>query len=288
MAILSAGAIKTREIRLASFTNRQLRAMARGIILNVNNPLPYDASVIASVNAFTTLLNGGSIRVYTGTQPALNGAVTGTLLATMTFASAINPPAAPGTSTVASGGTVANGTYQVVVTYVSASGETIASNFSSQVTTGTNISTLTITSPGATAGATGWYAYVTQAGGLASYQATRQQAAGSPTNIGTNLTLTAPPTSTGASPPSVNTTGAFATATASAGIVTGTANAITSGAAGNTGSAGYFAVLKADGATVVATGSVGTSGADLNLNTLSIVITNVVSCSSFLVTMPEA
>lgn len=250
------------------------------------NPTVYDASTIATVNAFTSQLAGGFIKIYTGSQPALNGAVTGTLLATMTFNAAINPPATPASSTVTTGGTVAAGTYQYVVTYVSASGETIASNFGSQVTTGAT-STLTINSPSASTGATGWYAYVTQAGGAASFQATRQQAAGSPTAIGTNLTLTAPPTSTGLPPPSVNTTGAFAIATASAGTVTATANAITSGTAGNTGTAGYHALVKSDNATVVATGTVGTSGADLNLNTLTITSGNTVSCSSYLVTMVE-
>lgn len=134
-----------------------------------NNPLPYDASVIAAVNAFTALCNSGFIKIYTGTQPALNGAVTGTLLATMTFSAT-----------------------------------------------------------------------------------------------------------------------AFPTATASGGTVTATANAITSGTAGNTGTAGYFALVKSDGTTIVATGSVGTSGADLNLNTLTITSGNTVSCSSFLVTMAES
>lgn len=133
-----------------------------------NNPLPYDASVIASVNAFTALLNSGFIKIYTGSQPALNGAVTGTLLVTMTFSAT-----------------------------------------------------------------------------------------------------------------------AFPTAVASSGTVTATANAITSGTAGNTGTAGYFALVKSDNTTVVATGSVGTSASDLNLNTTSIVSGNTVACSSFLVTMPE-
>ena len=133
-----------------------------------NNPTAYDASVIAAVNAFTALLNSGSIKIYTGTQPALNGALTGTLLVTMTF--------------------------------------------------------------GATA---------------------------------------------------------FASATASGGTVTGTANAITSGTAAATGTAGYHALVKSDGTTVVATGTVGTSGADLNLNTLSISSGNTVSCSSYLVTQLE-
>lgn len=252
-----------------------------------NNPLPYDASVIANVNAFTTLLNGGFIKIYTGAQPALNGAVTGTLLATMTFSAQINPPGTASGSTVATGGTVAAGVYHFVVTYVNASGETTASEYGTVTTTGAT-STLTINSPSAATGATGWYAYVTQAGGNSAYQATRQQAAGSPTAIGTNLTLTAPPTTTGASPPSVNTTGAFAIATASAGLVTGSANAITSGTAGNTGTAGYHVLQKSDGVTIVATGSVGTSNADLNMNTLSVVSGNTVSCSSYLVTEAEA
>jgi hypothetical protein len=133
-----------------------------------NNPLPYDATVVASVNAVTALLNSGFIKIYTGAQPALNGAVTGTLLATLTFSAT-----------------------------------------------------------------------------------------------------------------------AFPAATAASGTVTATANAITSGTAGATGTAGYFALVKSDGVTVVATGSVGTSGADLNLNTLTITSGNTVSCSSFLITQAE-
>lgn len=112
-------------------------------------------------------------------------------------------PAAPGTTTASTGGTVAAGTYQVVVTLVNGEGESLPSAASSQVTTGST-STLTVDSPAAGGGATGWYAYVTQAGG-STY--TRQQTAGSPTAIGTNLTLTAPPTTTGANPAALNTTG---------------------------------------------------------------------------------
>lgn len=134
-----------------------------------NNPLPYDATVEASVNAVTALLNSGFIKIFTGSQPALNGSLTGTLLATLTFGST-----------------------------------------------------------------------------------------------------------------------AFAAATASGGTVTAAANAITSGTAGNTGTAGYFALVASNGTTVVATGSVGTSGADLNLNTLSITSGNTVSCSSFVITQAES
>lgn len=81
---------------------------------------------------------------------------------------------------------------------------------------------------------------------------------------------------------------AFAASTASGGTVTATANAIGNGTASNTGTAGYFAVLKSDNTTVVATGSVGTSGADLNLSTTSIVSGAVVSCSSFTITEVQA
>lgn len=116
----------------------------------------------------------------------------------------LSPPAAPALSPAASGGTVANGTYQAVITYVNAAGETTASASASVTTTGTGISTITVTSPASSGNATGWYAYVTQAGGN-TY--TRQQAAGSPTLIGTSLLISAPPTSSGTNPPAGNTTG---------------------------------------------------------------------------------
>lgn len=133
-----------------------------------NNALPYDAPVKSSVDNFAANLNSGFIKIYTGSQPALNGAVTGTLLVTLTF--------------------------------------------------------------GATA---------------------------------------------------------FATSTASSGTVTATANSITSGTAGNTGTAGYFALVKSDTTTVVATGTVGTSGCDLNLNSTAISSGANVSVTSFTITEPQ-
>lgn len=129
------------------------------------NFLSYDATDIAAVNAVTALLNSGFLKIYTGSQPANDGAVTGTLLVTLTF--------------------------------------------------------------GATA---------------------------------------------------------FATATAGGGTVTATANAITSGTAGNTGTAGYFALVKSDNSTVVATGTVGTSGCNLNGTSTSITASSNVTCSSFQIT----
>ena len=130
-----------------------------------NNPLFYDATVIAAVNAATALLNSGFLKIYSGSQPALDGSVTGTLLATLTF--------------------------------------------------------------GATA---------------------------------------------------------FGAGSASAGTVTATANSIGSATAAATNTAGYFALVKSDTTTVVATGSVGTSGADLNMNSTSISTGATVSCSAFTIT----
>lgn len=48
-----------------------------------------------------------------------------------------------------------------------------------------------------------------------------------------------------------------------------------------TGTAGYWRQYKADGTTCIAQGSVGTSGADMNLNTLSIVSGGPVQVNSW-------
>jgi hypothetical protein len=190
----------------------------------------------AEANAIAALLNGGNILLYHGPRPAFPYIAVANmnppqpqLLATLSlpnpaFAAAsagfalanaiaaVAPaasghadwfratdggqPAAPVPTTAATGGTVLAGVYGVIVSYTSASGETIGSVAGTVTTTGST-STLTVPSPAAIPGATGWYAYVTQANG-STY--TRQQTAGSPTAIGTALTLTAPPTSSGANP----------------------------------------------------------------------------------------
>jgi hypothetical protein len=118
------------------------------------------------------------------------------------LAAALAAPGAPSPTETTTGGTVAAGTYGVKVTYTGANGETVASA-AGTVTTTTGASTITVPSPAAEAGATHWYAYVTQAGGNVY---TRQQTAGTPTAIGTALTLTAPPTSSGAHAPTADTT----------------------------------------------------------------------------------
>jgi len=68
-----------------------------------------------------------------------------------------------------------------------------------------------------------------------------------------------------------------------------TANAITQDAsADNGGTAAWFRVLKSDGTTALWDGEVGTSGSDLNLNTLTIGAGGTVSVSSLTHTIPRS
>lgn len=61
-----------------------------------------------------------------------------------------------------------------------------------------------------------------------------------------------------------------------------TLNAIAQDASADaTGTATWFRLLKSDGTTIVMDGTVGTSGADLNLNTTSIVVGGPVAVTSF-------
>lgn len=64
-----------------------------------------------------------------------------------------------------------------------------------------------------------------------------------------------------------------------------TLNAITADSSADaTGTATWFRMLKTDGTTYIMDGTVGTSGADLNLNTVSIVAAGNVAITSFVLT----
>lgn len=77
-----------------------------------------------------------------------------------------------------------------------------------------------------------------------------------------------------------------ATAFAPASGGSAAANAITADAAANaTGTAAWFRLLKSDGTTVIMDGSVGASGANLNINTVSLVANAQVQVSSFTISM---
>lgn len=74
---------------------------------------------------------------------------------------------------------------------------------------------------------------------------------------------------------------------ASSGVLT--LNAITADSSANaTGTATWFRIVQSGGSTHVLDGTVGTSGADLNLSSVSIVATGNVAISSFTITAPNA
>jgi len=59
-----------------------------------------------------------------------------------------------------------------------------------------------------------------------------------------------------------------------------TLGSVTSGTAVASGTAGFFRIVKSDGTTVVMDGSVGTSGADMNLNTTTVASSQTVSITA--------
>lgn len=80
--------------------------------------------------------------------------------------------------------------------------------------------------------------------------------------------------------------GSTAFGAAAAGLIT--ANSITQdSSANNTGTASWFRCVESNGTTTVMDGSAGTSSADLDLNTTSIVTGAVVQCSAFTVQITE-
>jgi hypothetical protein len=113
------------------------------------------------------------------------------------------PPTAPVLTTATTGGTVAAGFYGVKVTYLNATGETLASESSFVTTTGAT-STITVTSPAASTNATSYKVYMTPAGGGA------WKLQGTSTTLGSSFTLTAPPVTNTATPPTSDTSGSHA------------------------------------------------------------------------------
>lgn len=110
------------------------------------------------------------------------------------YKGAVSAPVLGTTTTATTGGTVAAGTYAVVVTARTGFGESVVSNNAAVTTTGAT-STYTVTVSTEPAGALGYNLYVSQAGGAAS-TATFQTSF-----VGTTITLTTTPTNTGAVAP---------------------------------------------------------------------------------------
>lgn len=101
-----------------------------------------------------------------------------------------NPTLVPG-----SGGSMTDGTYNVITAYSNSNGKAISSSsVATTISAASNTGTLVIDTPPTLSGWTNWYAWVTPVGGGATYY---QQQSGSGTAIGTNYTLTTAPSTTG-------------------------------------------------------------------------------------------
>lgn|GEM_PF-4194372 len=121
----------------------------------------------------------------------------------------LGAPAAPTVNTATTGGTVGAFSGYATVTYVNAQGETTASaNTLISLSGSTNV--ITIVSPSASGtgsqAATAYYVYMTKGDG-SGFPWFLQQAAGSPTPLGTNYVMSAQPNQTGAAQPASNTAG---------------------------------------------------------------------------------
>jgi hypothetical protein len=117
------------------------------------------------------------------------------------------PPDEPALTTATSGGTIVDGLYGVKITYVTAAGESLPSESSFITTKGASAdqSTLTVASPAAATGATKYKVYITaKNGGPWKLQNTTG------TNVGTGFTLSAPPATNTAEPPTTDTSGSHA------------------------------------------------------------------------------
>ncbi len=101
-----------------------------------------------------------------------------------------NPPP-PTVSTVATGGNIPAGTYQVVVTYDIGGTETLPSAPVTVTTTGSS-SAITVASPPSQAGATGWYAYVSAGSGY--HRQTSKVSIGADATLNAFTAGQAPPT----------------------------------------------------------------------------------------------
>ena len=124
---------------------------------------------------------------------ALGAGTTGT-----TTTGTVAAPTAPTPAVSTTGGTIAAATHYGVATYVNAAGETVGSTQLTWTATGTT-SSVTIPSPAAVSGASGWRYYDgTVTGGPYTLQ-------GATLALGTALTIVATPTTGGINPPVANT-----------------------------------------------------------------------------------
>jgi hypothetical protein len=172
-----------------------------GGTLSITTPVPPTSCNLSGLTAGAAIAAGDACYIKTsdGKVYPSSGALVGVA----------SPPLAPALAAALSGGTVDDGTYSVVVTYVNATGETLASEPSVITTksTSANQSTITVTSPAASTNATKYKVYISaKNGGPRLLQNTTG------TNLGTDFVLSAPPVTNTAGVPTSDTSGSRAAA----------------------------------------------------------------------------
>lgn len=164
-----------------------MSAVAKTITPSVCTPLPVDSDRLPPLTAGEDLAAGDACYIKS------DG------LVYKSVDTAVATPAAPAVAKADTGGTVLTGTYQVGVTYLTAAGLESALSALTPITTAADVSTITVTSPAASTGATKYRVYVSAPNGQTLYL---QNGAG--TNLATDLTITAPPVTNTAQPPAGN------------------------------------------------------------------------------------
>jgi hypothetical protein len=115
----------------------------------------YTVPATTAMTAFTTLLNGGTMAIYTGAQPAANGAITGTSIVSLALsATAFAAPTVTGsgnssvlqaTANAITSGTASSTNTASYFTLFASSGATVATGTCATSGGDLNLSSLSIT-----------------------------------------------------------------------------------------------------------------------------------------------
>lgn len=219
---------------------------------------------LVDTGSVRSLLNNGKILVFPGAQRATPDLAAGvTPLLTIGF---MLPPVQAAIAGLGTGGGLAAATYYYVVSALNAAGETLKSNEQSYVATGTT-SSVTV-SWAAVPGATSYRIY---RGTAPATETVYYTALGTATSF-----LDTGAANTGGTPAVANTTGITFNADGSGGILSQTTGTDWLGTIAAAGTAGWFCVCEStdDGISASGTaarwdGAVATSGAEMNLASLT-------------------
>ncbi len=246
-------------------------------------------NLVLADNSIKGALQNGEIKIYTGSQPATaDAAPTGTLLATITAASAARTAEVLSTGTVTLAGSAGSVT-ALTVNNVSIIDSAVAFN-TSLTQTAVDLADMINNSrsaPDYTA---------TSSGAVVTIIAARGTGA-SPNTFVVDATCTTMTSTDVAMASGVTAVAGLKLGTASAGVLAKHASQVWSGIAVATGTAGWFrftgsvadsGAIDASATEVRLDGSISTSGAQLNMSSTSITSAATQTISSFPITLPTS